>query len=132
MLRPGGWLVVYKCGSIGRMASQPDFDRWRREVLKVRYPKIARHGEKLTAELATATGFAELACETMLAVQRHDRDDYVENLLTHSSVIRVIEHGGEPVDAVRAWLRSQLDGYFAGGSAELTHESWIQVFQLSP
>jgi SAM-dependent methyltransferase len=132
VLRPGGWLVLYKTGSIGSIADQPRFTTWRREVLKVRYPKIARHGERLTPELAAACGFAEFAGETFADVRRYSLDDYVENLLTHSSVIRVVERGLEPVEAVRAWLREELSGYFPGGTAEFTHESWIQVFRLDP
>lgn len=132
VLRPGGWLVLYKTGSIGSIADQPRFTTWRREVLKVRYPKIARHGERLTAELAAACGFAEFSGETFADVRRYTLDEYVENLLTHSSVIRVVERGPEPVDAVRAWLRDELGGYFPGGTAQFTHESWIQVFRLDP
>ena len=48
----------------------------------------------------------------------------------HSSEIRVVERGPEPVDEVRGWLRSELSGYFSHGSAEFTHDSWIQVFRL--
>ncbi|MBL9209900.1 MAG: methyltransferase domain-containing protein [Opitutaceae bacterium] len=132
VLRPGGWLVLYKTGSIGSIADQPRFTTWRREVLKVRYPKIARHGERLTAELAAACGFTECAGETFADVRRYTLEEYVESLLTHSSVIRVVERGPEPVDAVRAWLRDELGGYFPGGTAQFTHESWIQVFRLDP
>lgn len=129
VLRPDGWLVLYKTGSVGRISGRPEFDVWRREVLKARYPKIERHGERLTLELATACGFAELACDTFAVTRSYTLDEYVENLLTHSSVIRVVERGPEPVDAVRQWLRSELAAYFAAGSAEFTHESWIQVFR---
>ncbi|WP_414662517.1 class I SAM-dependent methyltransferase [Horticoccus sp. 23ND18S-11] len=129
VLRPAGWLVLYKAGSVGRIADRQDFDVWRREVLKARYPKIERHGERLTRELAAACGFAELACDTAATSRRYTLDEYVDNLLTHSSVIRVVERGPEPVDTVRRWLRSELAAYFAAGSAEFTHESWIQVFR---
>lgn len=130
VLRPGGWLVLYKAGSIGRIAGRQDFDTWRREGLRARYPKIERHGARLTLELAAACGFAELACDTVAVTRSYNLDEYIENLLTHSSVIRVIERDAEPVDAVRAWLRSELVPYFSTGSAEFTHESWIQVFRL--
>lgn len=129
VLRPDGWLVLYKAGSVGRITGRNEFDVWRREVLKARYPKIERHGERLTRELAAGCGFIELACDTAAVTRSYTLAEYVENLLTHSSVIRVVERGPEPVEAVRGWLRTELSPYFSDGSAEFTHESWIQVFR---
>jgi hypothetical protein len=121
--------VLYKAGSTGRMSGQPGFETWRREVLRARYPKVARHAERLSAEDAARCGFREIACEESTSRAEHGLDDYVENLLTHSRFIRVVESGREPIAAVRAWLRAELAPFFARGAAELVHESWIHVLQ---
>jgi ubiquinone/menaquinone biosynthesis C-methylase UbiE len=132
VLRAPGWLVLYKVGATGRMPDNPEFERWRREVLKAFYPEVARNCERLTPERAAQFGFVEVMCEEMRHPQRHALDDYVENLLTHSSVIRVIEGSAESVDATRAWFRRELAPFFPGGEAEFVHEAWIHVWQRQP
>jgi ubiquinone/menaquinone biosynthesis C-methylase UbiE len=132
VLRPGGWLVLYKAGSLGHAPGQPAFERWRREVLQTRYPKVARNHEALTAPAATEFGFREVKCETTTFPQRHRLEAYVENLLTHSRVIRVVDGGHEPIEAARAWLRTELAPFFAGGEAEFTHEVKIHVLRREP
>ncbi len=129
VLRTKGWLVLYKAGSMGRMAGQPAFDQWRREVLNARYPKVVRNNEPLTAERAGQFGFTELLCETIFHQQRHTLDEYVDNLLTHSRVIRVVDDGPEPIGVAREWLRMELSAFFPGGLAELTHEARIHVLR---
>lgn len=127
VLKPQGWLVLYKTGSTGRMPECAEFEAWRRGALKARYPKIARSAERLAVEQARAFGFSEIVCETLTHRERHALDDYVENLLTHSRFLRVVESGAEPVSAVRAWLRDELAPFFPDGGAELVHEAWIHV-----
>jgi SAM-dependent methyltransferase len=129
VLRPGGWLVLYKAASLGQAVNEPDFDRWRQEVLRGRYPRVARNHEVLTAAAAVAIGFSEVRCETTAFQQTHELADYVENLLTHSSVIRVVDGGREPIEEARAWLRSELAPFFPGGRAEFSHEVKIHVLR---
>lgn len=132
VLRVPGWLVLYKAGSTGRPVGHPDFDHWRRDVLKARYPKVARNNEPLTAERAAGFGFNELKVETIFHTQRHTLDNYVENLMTHSSVARVVDGGREPVAVARAWLRAELARFFPTGETEFTHESRIHALQRNP
>lgn len=129
VLRPGGWLVLYKAGSMGRIDGQPLFERWRYETLRARYPKVARNNEVLTAAAAEPIGFSEVACETTEFQEVHALDAYVENLLTHSSLIRVVDAGDEPIEVARGWLRRELAGFFPGGQAEITHEARIHVLR---
>ena len=129
VLRPRGWLVLYKAGATGRMSGCPEFEAWRREVLRGRYPKVARHAERLNGADAARFGIEEIACEESTRQVEHAMEDYVENLLTHSRFIRVVENGREPIAAVRAWLRAELAPFFRGGVATLTHEAWIHVLQ---
>ncbi len=129
VLRPHGWLVLYKAGSMGRIDGRPDFDRWRKDTLRARYPKVARNSEPLTAEVAAQFGFAEILCETFSHQRRHTLNSYVENLMTHSSVIRVVDGGHEPAGTAREWLHAELAPFFAEGEAEFTHEARIHVLK---
>ena len=129
VLKPGGWLVLYKAGSTGKLPGRPDFEFWRREVLNARYPKVARNGEPLTGERAAQFGFTETYCEKTTHSRRYTITEYVENLLTHSSVVRVVDGGQEPVGAAREWLRTELAAFFPEGVAEFAHEDRIHVLR---
>ena len=129
VLRGGGWLVLYKAGSHGRMPDQPAFEKWRREVLRARYPKVARNNEVLSAEEAAQFGFREMKCERALYPVTHTLDQHIDNLLTHSSVIRVVDHGLESLAEARRWFRDELAPFFPGGQAQLLHEARIHVLQ---
>lgn len=129
VLRAQGALVLYKAGSTGWPTNQPDFPDWQRDVLNVRYPKVARNNEHLTAERAAQFGFAAVMSETLFHVQEYTLEAYVENLMTHSSVIRVVDGGQEPIGVARAWLREELAPFFPGGVAEFTHEARIHVLR---
>ncbi len=129
VLRPSGWLVLYKVGSMGRLPDRPDLDRWRREVLRERYPKVAKNQEPLTAEKAEDFGFREVRVETMPHTRRYSLDEYVDNLMTHSRVIRVVDGGQESPAAARAWLRAELAAFIPPAGAEFTHEARIHVLR---
>lgn len=132
VLRPGGWLVLYKAGSIGRPECYPEFAPWLRDVLRARYPKVARNSEALTAEAAAEFGFSEAWCEVTPQRQTHTLESYVNNLMTHSSVIRVVDGGHEPADHARAWLRAELERFFTGGQTEFTTEIRVHVLRRMP
>lgn len=129
VLRPGGCLVLYKAGSTGRLPDQPDFQLWRRDVLDVRYPKVSRNADALTATRAARFGFTEIARETCTHQAQYTLDEYVENLLTHSSLIRAIDGGHEPAVTARAWLRGELAPFFGRGRATFTHDSCIHLLR---
>jgi ubiquinone/menaquinone biosynthesis C-methylase UbiE len=129
VLRPGGWLVLYKAGSTGNVTNSTAFETWRRDVFHVRYPKVARNSEALTPERAARHGFAGCAHEIRSYPMRHALDPYVDNLLTHSSVLHAIDYRLEPVPAVRAWLRAELKPFFPKNVAEFAHECRIHVLR---
>jgi ubiquinone/menaquinone biosynthesis C-methylase UbiE len=129
VLRRGGHLVLYKVGSTGRIANCPDFEEWRREVFRMRYPKAARNDEVLTQEKAVRFGFHDVARECTTHVLRQNLGDYVDNLLTHSSLIRGIDVHDEPVLVARAWLCEELRPFFPNGEAEFAHEDWIHLLR---
>lgn len=129
VLRSGGWLVLYKVGSTGKIARSAAFEEWKREVFRARYPKAVRNDDRLTGEYATSFGFGDMACERLPHVVRHSIDEYVDNLLTHSSLIRAMDSKAEPASAAREWLRNELAPFFPGGEAEFSHEDWIHVLR---
>lgn len=129
VLRTDGWLVLYKVGSTGKIAHRPDFETWRREVFRARYPKTARNDEQPSEDKATEAGFQEVARERRSHAVRHTLDAYVDNLLTHGSLIRAIDSQREPVGAAREWLRGELSPVFEAGTAEFVHEDWLHVLR---
>ncbi len=129
VLRPGGWLALYKIGSMGRLEGNPEFEFWRREVFRARFPKVARNDERLDAERAAQFGFSEVTAESATHRQSYSLPSYVENLLTHSSVIRVVDEEKEPVEVTRRWLHGELGHFFPTGVAEFSHEAQIHILK---
>jgi len=127
VLRGGGWLVLYKVGSTGRIADNAQFDTWKREVFRTRYPKAQRNDAVLTEERAVGFGFHDVAREGLTHCVRHTLDEYVDNLLTHSSLIGAMNRGQESVAETRRWLHQELRSFFTEGSAEFFHEDWIHI-----
>ena len=129
VLRPDGGLLLYKVGSMGRAVGQPSFENWRQETLRSRYPKVARNNDALTRSVAEQIGFSEVLSETTVFQQIYSLDAYIENLLTHSSLIRVVDRGTEPIEAARDWLHTELATFFSGGQAEFAHDASIHVLR---
>ena len=128
VLRPGGWLVLYKAGAVGRPAGC-DLEDWPREALNARYPKVARNDEPLTPDRAASFGFRELRRERGFFQRRYTLEEYVANLLTHSRVIRAVEHGDDSYAVAREWLRAELSPFFARGETEFTHEARMHILE---
>ncbi len=129
VLRPGGWLVLYKVGSTGSLVAGPEYDLWWRESFRVRYPRVARNGEPLTAARAAQFGFIERAYEAQVRCQTVTLREQVENLLSHSSVIRGTDQRGESVAVTRAWLTRELERFFPEGRAVIEFEDWLHLVQ---
>jgi SAM-dependent methyltransferase len=132
VLRVGGWLVLYKVGSTGRIVNCPEFESWRRDVFRARYPKSARNDESLSAEKAAGFGFRSHRCERSTHVVRHTLAEYVDNLLTHSSLIRAMDRQEEPMPEARGWLRRELAPFFVNDEAEFQHEDWLHLLRREP
>ncbi len=129
VLRGGGWLVLYKVGSTGKIANNAGFDTWKREVFRTRYPKAQRNDEVLTEEKAIGFGFHDVARERLTHCVRHTLNEYVDNLLTHSSLIGAMDRQQESVAETRRWLRQELGPYFGQGSADFIHEDWVHLLR---
>lgn len=127
VLRGGGWLVLYKVGSTGTIANNAQFDTWKREVFRTRYPKAQRNDAVLTEERAVEFGFHDIAREGLTHCVRHTLNEYVDNLLTHSSLIGAMDRQHESVAETRIWLHRELRPFFDHDSAEFLHEDWIHI-----
>lgn len=131
VLRPEGWLLLYKAGSTGCMPEAPAFGRWWETVFRQRYPKVARNQDPLDAARAADFGFGEVAHHAGERRVEVELDEHVGNLLTHSSVIRGLAARGESVPEVRGWLRNELARFFPGGSAVITFRDWLHLWRRS-
>lgn len=129
VLRPGGWLVVYKVGSTGTVLAGSAYQTWWRESFRTRYPRVARNGDPLTAERAASFGLIERAHEGQVRRTAVTLSAQVENLLSHSSVISATRDRGESVESIRQWLTRELTPFFPAGTAEMEFEDWLHVLQ---
>ncbi len=129
VLRPEGWLVVYKAASMGRIPGTPEFESWRRTVFADRFSKVVRNDEPLSAERAQSFGLREIAREVRIFTRRFELEAYIENLLTHSSVIRVVYDGSATLAEIRAWFRTELAPFFPPAGAIFAHEARCQVLR---
>lgn len=131
VLRPGGWLMIYRGGTSGSLEPRTAFETWREDVFHRRFPKVDRHDSALDPALSAQFGLVTAARETLVQAREHELAGYVENLMTHSNVIRAIDCAGEPESEVRAWLRRELTPFFPEGRALVRHESRVHLLQLS-
>ena len=129
VLRADGWLVLYKVGSTGRIVNSPTFATWVKEVFRPRFPKVARNEADLSPERAGLLGFTEVLRTGAGRHRTYTLTEYVENLLTHSSLLRVIGVQEQSVAAIRDWLSRELEPFFPGGQAEFTHDDWIHLLR---
>ncbi len=133
VLVPDGWLALYRIGSMGALPDREDFACWKRETFRRRFPKVARSDEPMDEVKAAAFGFELVAGESVRFTADYDLHRYVANLLTHSSVIRVVDGGEIPVAAARAWLEAELAPWFAGGELTFEHHASAHVLRrVSP
>ncbi len=131
VLRDDGWLVLYKAAALGRPLD-PALAQWRREVFKPRFPRVARNSEPLSAGSAATFGFLECAREERITTRRHSLGAHLDNLFTHSRVLRTLGETGESADETRAWLQRELAPFFPDGTAEFAHEVRFHVLRRQP
>ena len=131
VLRPGGWLLLYKTGSTGSLPGDARFaDSWQ-NAFRMRYPKVARNEDPLDAARAAQFGFSEIFHRTGERRIEVELEDHVRNLITHSSVIRGLTRHGETVSEALAWLQAGLSPFFPGGSALVTFRDWLHLWRRS-
>lgn len=131
VLRDDGWLVLYKAAALGQPLD-PAFAQWRREVFKPRFPRVARNSEPLSPASAATFGFLECAREERITTRRHSLGAHLDNLFTHSRVLRALGESREAAVDTRAWLELELAPFFPDGTAEFAHEVRFHVLRRQP
>lgn len=112
ILQPGGALVIYGNDFHGRMQENPEFAIWYGKHYFARYPTPPRNKWPLPEEEAQVHGFTFAAQESYTNTRSFSPEELAQYLMTHSNVIAAVEQGGEPVEAVFAWLLESLRPLF--------------------
>lgn len=118
VLKPGAWMVISNNSFKGEMAGNPGYKTWNQERYLAKYPSPPRNKSPLTSEEAARNGFE-------MMVKQSPKGEAYENtvemtleqlacyLSTQSNMIAAIESGKETADEALAWLRHELEPFFA-------------------
>jgi ubiquinone/menaquinone biosynthesis C-methylase UbiE len=129
VLKARGWLALYKIGSMGHALDNSSFASWKKDIFRSRFPKVARNDAAMDEATAQQFGFEPCACEQLRFAETYTLERYLDNLLTHSSVIRVVDSGAGQLAQTRSWLRDQLSAFFGAGELTFEHEASIHILR---
>ncbi len=112
VLKPRGWLFIYKNVFLGDLRENADFKPWLSDVYLAKYKTPPKARKKLTCEYAAEFSLnlagrenvpnnVPLTCEQLTAY-----------FLSQSNVIAAVEHGTESIEAVAAWIDQGVQPYF--------------------
>ncbi|HYE21466.1 MAG TPA: class I SAM-dependent methyltransferase [Tepidisphaeraceae bacterium] len=116
VLGPGGWLVIYNSGFLGKMAEDAAFAAWANGAYLARYPSPARREFGVSAELATAGGFELRASEPFAHDEVMSVGQLARYLATQTNVINAVESGRETLADVVRWIEAGAGPFFDGGT----------------
>lgn len=112
VLRPDGWLVIYRHHAGGIMRGNPDYKRWVREVFNLRYPNTPRNEAPFTKDDAAKAGFEFYYSEDFSNEMEFTPDEMAAYFSTQSRMITAIEGGRETEQEALAWLLAGLKPLF--------------------
>lgn len=118
VLRPGGWLVIYNHGIVGKMNGNDAYERWNKVQYLGRYPIPPRNDQPFTASDAVACGFVSSRDEKFTHELEFTPTQLVSYLLTQSNIIAAVEAGSEDLPAVARWLMDCVRPMFTGATAK--------------
>jgi ubiquinone/menaquinone biosynthesis C-methylase UbiE len=135
VLRPGGWAVVYDNYFTAQVREIPEFRQWHLEVYAKRYPLPPRHAHPKPEEFQSEE-LSVLGKETYENTVLFNRDQLIDNYLTHSNITAAVESGKDTVAGVVDWLRNEWRQFTifepsssTGGTAEFLFAGPIFYFQ---
>ena len=132
LLPVGGWLVIYENHFQGsKMASAPEFNEWFRARYLIQFPSPPRCAAPLEQEEAEAAGFRFAHSESYSNEITFTKEGLTNYLVTQSNIIAAVEEGGCAVDAVREWILSSLEPFFAEGEGVFAFGGAIWYLQKS-
>jgi len=115
VLQPGSWLVIYNNYFISEMRERADFADWVRGEFLQRYMTPPRSRKKLSADFAAAHGFTLAGPEGFPNDTPMTHEQLTGYFLSQSNVISKVEHGGEKIEEVAAWVAAGTQPFFDGG-----------------
>lgn len=125
VLCPGGHLVVYDNHFTGRMAENPEYERWLRKVYGRKYPSPPRNGEPLSGAELSRHGFELSAEETCENEVRYSVEGLSEYLMTQSNAIAAVNDGSIGEGELRGWLVEEQTPLFRDSSGTFVFEGDI-------
>jgi SAM-dependent methyltransferase len=131
VLRPGGWLVIYNDGFVGRMNGNESYGKWHREQYLTRYPAPPRNRRTLAESEASAYGFEPSGSEQFFHEVEFTPDQLVSYLLTQTNVISAVEAGREDLQSVGDWLLDSVELMFSGTRKSFSFWCDLQFFRRS-
>lgn len=129
VLKPGGWLVVYKNFSKARMVENEEYTHWFHQIYRIKYPPPARDSRPLTAADCTPHGLQlmqEIQYENEV---QYTAEQFASYLMTQSNLISAIEAGQQTTTEIFAWLMQQLTPYFPQTKATFVYGGEIVFIQ---
>ncbi|WP_407540094.1 class I SAM-dependent methyltransferase [Deinococcus radiomollis] len=127
VLKRPGWLVVYQSEFLGDMPEHPAFKTWFGTVFAPRFPQPAPPVEPLWVDVKQATGFEVGSLERFTTQVRWTPEQLVTYLTTLGRTVAVIEGGDQDLEAVQAWLLTEVRGLFEGNEATFCFPGALRV-----
>jgi SAM-dependent methyltransferase len=112
VLRPRGWLLIYKNVFLGAMRENSEFKEWLDNVYLKKYKTPPRARKKLTCEYAGRFGLNLAGRESHPNDVKMTEEQLTAYFLSQSNVIAAVEHGTEAIAVVAAWIDRGVRPYF--------------------
>jgi len=132
VLRDDGWLVIYNSAFMGKLAEEPAFGPWYREVYLLRYPTPPRSQAAVSEEFVGPFRFTFGGKDTLTQGIAMSRDQCVSYLLTQSNIIAAVERGSERLEAVAAFLSDSVVAFFRDAARTMQFQSDIVFLCARP
>jgi SAM-dependent methyltransferase len=113
LLQPGGWLVIYNDGFMGRMQINDSFEKWNREEYLERFPTPPRNSRPLSEIDAAQCGFVQSGSDEFAHEVEFTQEQLVSYLVTQTNVISAVEAGKEDLQSVASWLLNSVRPMFS-------------------
>jgi ubiquinone/menaquinone biosynthesis C-methylase UbiE len=130
VLRPMGWLLLYDSGFCNRMRENPSFKVWVGQFRR-RFPPPSRNAVEPSPAALTASGFREVASESLVHAQAFTFDGLMAYLMTQSNVLAAVSARRDSPANALAWLRESLGPMFGGEARTFEFDGWMKLYARS-
>jgi SAM-dependent methyltransferase len=112
VLKPRGWLCIYKNVFTGEMRENADFKPWLSDVYLAKYKTPPRERKRLTCEYTVEFGLNLAGRESVPNDVPLTCEQLTAYFLSQSNVIAAVEHGTESIEDVEAWIDQGVGPFF--------------------